>query len=253
MKKTLEWQIATLTEIRPETPNVKTLTFSLPSWDPHLPGQHYDIRLTAPDGYQTERSYSVASEPEREGEIDLTVERLEDGEVSPYLDDVLVVGDQVELRGPIGGYFVWEARLGGPLLLVGGGSGIVPLMSMIRHRGVAGSKAPVWLLYSARSPEDIIYGGELKRLNETNDGLDVIYTFTRQQPPGWSGYQRRIDAEMLREVIRPIEKPFRAYICGPTLLVESVANQLVQLGIADQNIRTERFGPTGPSLSGGGS
>lgn len=252
MKKTLEWQIATLTRIQPETPNVKTLTFSLPFWTPHLPGQHYDIRLTAPDGYQTERSYSIASEPERVGEIDLTIERLEDGEVSPYLNDVLVVGDQVELRGPIGGYFVWEARIGGPLLLVGGGSGIVPLMSMIRHRAFAGSKVPAWLLYSVRSPKDVIYADELKHLHETNNGLVVIYTFTRQQPPGWTGYQRRIDASMLGEVIRPIEKPFRAYICGPTLLVESVANHLVQLGTAPGNIRTERFGSTGPSLSGGG-
>jgi ferredoxin-NADP reductase len=249
MIKPLEWQIARLTRIRPETPTVKTLTFSLPSWNPHLPGQHYDIRLTAPDGYQTERSYSIASEPERTGEIDLTIERLQDGEVSPYLDDILVVGDLVELRGPIGGYFVWEARLGGPLLLVGGGSGVVPLMSMIRHRAVVGSKAPVWLLYSVRSPEEIIYADELKRLSADGDGLEVIYTFTRQSPPGWTGYQRRIDAQMLREVIGPIEASFRAYVCGPTLLVELVANQLVQLGIRPENVRTERFGPTGPSVS----
>jgi len=252
MKKTLEWQVATVTRTKPETPTVKTLTFSLPAWDPHLPGQHYDIRLTAPDGYQTERSYSIASEPERKGEIDLTVERLEGGEVSPYLDDVLVVGDQVELRGPIGGYFVWEARMGGPLLLVGGGSGVVPLMSMLRHRSVTGSKAPVWMLYSVRAPKDIIYADELNHLCEPSDGPEVIYTFTRQQPSGWTGYQRRIDAQMLSEVIKPIEKPFRTYICGPTLLVESVANQLVQIGIAPENIRTERFGPTGPSVSGGG-
>lgn len=252
MKKTLIWQVANLTRVHPETPTVKTLTFALPSWDAHLPGQHYDIRLTAPDGYQTERSYSIASEPERKGEIDLTVERLEGGEVSPYLDDVLTVGDQVELRGPIGGYFTWDAGMGGPLLLVGGGSGVVPLMSMIRHRAAVGSKAPVWLLYSARAPIEVIYADELKRLGETNDGVKIIYTFTRQQPTGWTGYQRRIDAQMLREVIKPIEKPFRAYICGPTLLVESVANQLVQLGMAPEHIRTERFGPTGPSLLGGG-
>jgi ferredoxin-NADP reductase len=250
-KKSFEWQIATVTGIKSETGTVKTLTFSLPFWTPHLPGQHYDVRLTAPDGYQTERSYSIASEPERNGEIDLTVERLEDGEVSTYLDDVLVVGDQLELRGPIGGYFVWEARMGGPVLLVGGGSGVVPLMSMIRHRHASESKAPVWLLYSARSPEEVIYADELNRLCEMKDGLEVIYTFTRQQPPGWTGYQRRIDAQMLHEVIHPINQPFRAYICGPTLLVESAANQLVQLGIAPENIKTERFGPTGPSVSGG--
>ncbi len=251
MKKTLEWQIATLTRIKPETSTVKTLTFSLPAWSPHLPGQHYDIRLTAPDGYQTERSYSIASEPEREGAIELTVERLEDGEVSPYLDDVLVVGDQVELRGPIGGYFVWEARIGGPLLLVGGGSGVVPLMSMIRHRAAMGSKVPVWLLYSVRDPMDVIHGEELNRLCDRHDGLEVIYTFTRQQPANWKGFSRRIDAQMLQEVIRPIEKPFRAYVCGPTLLVELVANQLVTLGIRPEYIRTERFGPTGPTRSGG--
>lgn len=252
MKKTLEWQIANLTRIKPETSSVKTLTFSVPSWSPHLPGQHYDIRLTAPDGYQTERSYSIASEPERLGEIDLTVERLDDGEVSPYLDDVLVVGDQVELRGPIGGYFVWEARMGGPLFLVGGGSGVVPLMSMIRHRAAVESKVPVWLLYSVRTPLEVIYYEELKRLGDTRDGLDVIFTYTRQQPEDWHGYSRRIDAQMLQEVIRPIDKPFHTYVCGPTLLVESVADHLVQLGIAPEFIRTERFGPTGPSLSGGG-
>lgn len=250
-KKTLEWQIATVTRINQETPTVKTLTFSLPVWRPHLPGQHYDVRLTAPDGYQTERSYSIASGPERNGEIDLTVERLEDGEVSPYLDDVLMVGDQLELRGPIGGYFVWEGRMGGPVLLVGGGSGVVPLMSMIRHRQAAGSKAPMWLLYSVRSPEEVIYADELMRFFDARDGLEVIYTYTRQQPPGWTGYQRRIDTQMLQEVIHPIKRLFHAYICGPTLLVESVANQLVQLGIAAENIRTERFGPTGPSVSGG--
>lgn len=251
MKKVLTWQIATLIRVHPETPTVKTLTFTLPFWSAHLPGQHYDIRLTAPDGYQTERSYSIASEPERAGEIDLTVERLEGGEVSTYLDDVLSVGDQLELRGPIGGYFVWDVHIGGPLFLVGGGSGIVPLMSMIRHRTVTKSKVPVCLLYSVRTPKEVIYADELKRLDGTNDGLKIIYTFTRQQPSGWTGYQRRIDAQMLSDVIQPIEKPFRAYICGPTLLVESVANQLVQIGIAPGNIRTERFGPTGPSDSGG--
>jgi len=248
MRKILEWQIATLTRVKAETPTVKTLTFSLPSWVPHFPGQHYDIRLTAPDGYQTERSYSIASEPERGGEIDLTVERLEDGEVSPYLDDVLMVGDQIELRGPIGGYFVWEAQMGEPLLLVGGGSGVVPLMSMVRHWAAAGSKVPVLLLYSVRSPEEVIYSDELNHLCEMRDGLRIFYTFTRQTPPGWTGYQRRIDAQMLHEVVSQISKPFRVYICGPTLLVETAANHLVQLGIAAENIRTERFGPTGPSL-----
>jgi ferredoxin-NADP reductase len=252
MRAVLEWQIATIQSIRAETPTVKTFTLAVPNWMPHRAGQHYDVRLTATDGYQAQRSFSIASEPERQGEIDLTIERLEDGEVSSYLHDVLSPGDQLEVRGPIGGYFVWEATLGGPLLLIAGGSGIVPLMSMIRHRARAGAQVPARLLYSVRTPEDVIYDEELRRLRAFNQGLEVFPTFTRSQPPDWTGYARRIDEQMLAEVIRPIEKPFRAYICGPTLLVESVANQLVQMGIAPENIRTERFGPTGPTLSGGG-
>src|SRR5215216_5077672 len=162
MKRPLEWQIATVTAITPETSNVKTLTLALPAWMPHRAGQHYDLRLTAPDGYQAQRSYSIASEPERTGEIDLTIERLPDGEISTYLHDVVVVGDLVELRGPIGGHFVWEARFGGPLLLVGGGSGVVPLMAMLRHRAAAGSDVRTRLLYSSRTPEDVIYADELE-------------------------------------------------------------------------------------------
>src|ERR671933_2735221 len=161
MRRQLEWQLATVTAIRDETPRVKTFTLALPDWTPHRAGQHYDLRLTSPDGYQAQRSYSIASAPERAGEIDLTVERLPDGEVSTYLHDVLVVGDLVELRGPIGGYFVWEAGLGGPLLLVAGGSGVVPLMAMIRHRAAAGAEVPTRLLYSSRSYEEIIYREEL--------------------------------------------------------------------------------------------
>ena len=161
----LEWQIASVVKVRQETQSVKTFTLALPKWVRHQAGQHYDVRLSAPDGYQAQRSYSIASNPEQKGEIELTVERLEEGEVSTYLHDILIVGDQVELRGPIGGYFVWEARMGGPLLLVAGGSGIVPLMAMIRHRHAAGSKVPVRLLYSSRSYEDIIYRDELERLH----------------------------------------------------------------------------------------
>lgn len=247
MKQTLEWQIATVTNLKQETPSIKTLTLSLPNWILHLPGQHYDIRLTAPDGYQTQRSYSIASDPLRIGEIDLTIERLEDGEVSTYLDDVLMVGDRVELRGPVGGYFVWEASMGGPILLIGGGSGVVPLMSMIRHREAVGSDIPTWLLYSVRSPQDVIYSDELNQLCNADKGLHVIFTFTRQQPPGWTGYSRRIDSQMLNEIAQPISRPFRAYICGPTLLVESAANQLVQIGVPPDQIRTERFGPSGPT------
>src|SRR5262245_50741971 len=182
MKRLLDWQIATITAIKPETATVKSLTLALPEWLPHRAGQHYDIRLTAPDGYQAQRSYSIASAPERAGEIELTIERLEDGEVSSYLHDVLVVGDQIELRGPIGGYFVWEAAIGGPLLLVAGGSGVVPLMAMLRHRMAAGASVATRLLYSSRTPDDVIYRDELESLQAAHDGLEVIHTFTRAQP-----------------------------------------------------------------------
>ncbi len=245
MKRALEWQIATLKAIRPETPKVKTFTFSLPDWQPHAAGQHYDIRLTAPDGYQAQRSYSVASEPERRGEIDLTVEWIEDGEVSSYLHQVLAVGDQVELRGPIGGYFVWREEMGGPLFLIGGGSGVVPLMSMLRHRARAGLTAPTRLLYSVRTPTDVIYARELEQLGRPGTGLEVFITFTRSLPPGWKGYARRIDREMLVEVMAPLGLSPKVYICGPTLLVEAAANHLTQIGLPSQLIRTERFGPTG--------
>ena len=247
MKKSLEWQIATVTRVMPETPRVKTLTLELPDWTPHRAGQHYDLRLTAPDGYQAQRSYSIASEPERTGEIDLTIERLEDGEVSSYLHDTLVEGDQIEVRGPIGGYFVWESRFGGPLLLVAGGSGIVPLMSMIRHRAAAGSGVRTRLLYSSRASVDVIYSAELMALGSRRDGLEIFHTFTRQKPAGWTGYARRIDLPMLNEVAGPLGTNFRAYICGPTLLVESAANALVQIGVPPSQVRTERFGPTGSS------
>ncbi len=243
--RVLEWQVAIVKAVRQETDHVKTITLALPGWVPHRPGQHYDVRLTAPDGYQAQRSYSVASEPERVGEIDLTVEALPDGEVSSYLCDVVVPGDQVEVRGPIGGYFVWEAGTAGPLLLVGGGSGVVPLMSILRHRRAAGSTVPARLLYSVRSPADVIYAAELDRLQAAGDGLQVIFTFTRSQPPGWPGYPRRIDEEMLGDVMRPLGAGLRAYVCGPSSLVENVANALVALGIAPGCVLTERFGPTG--------
>jgi len=245
VKRILEWQIATVKAIKQETPRVKSFTLALPDWTLHRAGQHYDIRLTAPDGYVAQRSYSIASEPERTGEIDLTVEKLDDGEVSSYMHDVLVEGDLVQVRGPIGGYFVWEVSMGGPLFLIGGGSGVVPLMSMVRHRAAAGSRVPVRLLYSSRTPADVIYAAELERLQANRDGLEVIYIFTREQPPGWTGYARRIDSEMLAEVAGPLGGAEQVYICGPTLLVEGAANGLVQDGIAPARIRTERFGPSG--------
>lgn len=245
MQPALVWQIGEVTRITTETPQTKTLTVALPEWMAHRPGQHYDVRLTAPDGYRTERSYSAASEPERAGEIDLTVERIDDGEVSPYLDDILMPGDRLEVRGPIGGYFVWDVSLGGPLLLIGGGSGVVPLMAMLRHRAAQQSRIPARLLYSTRSADDVIYRAELERLASGDRELEVFFTFTRQAPPGWTGYQRRIDPAMVREVARPLGDGVRAYVCGPTLLVEAVSNALVAMGLPAERIRTERFGPTG--------
>ena len=245
MKPTLKWQIASITAIRPETAKVKSFTLQLPEWMRHLSGQHYDVRLTAEDGYQTQRSYSIASEPEREGEVDITVERIEDGEVSTYLHDVLVPGDRIEVRGPIGGYFVWEASMTEPLLLIAGGSGVVPLMSMLRHRAAAGAKNPTALLYSSRNFEDVIYYNELEQLSKAGSGPQIFHTLTRSQPAGWKGYARRIDESMLREVAGPLGRSVQIFICGPTLMVESAANPLVKLGIDSNQIRTERFGPTG--------
>lgn len=247
MKSSLDWQIATVKAIKQETPTVKTFTLMLPSWQPHRAGQHYDLRFTAEDGYQAQRSYSIASEPERSREIDLTVERLEDGEVSGYMHDVLIPGDLIEVRGPIGGYFVWEAAYDGPVLLVAGGSGVVPLMSMIRHRFAAHASTPMRLLFSSRTPDDIIYAQELDAFASSQDGFEVFHTLTRQQPPGWKGYSRRIDATMLREVNNSFGGMSQVYICGPTLLVEAAANALAEIGIPPTQIRTERFGPTGTS------
>ena len=245
MRQPLDWQIATVRDIRPETANVKTFTLSLPNWTAHRAGQHYDIRLTAEDGYQAQRSYSIASEPERNGEIDLTVERIGDGEVSAYMHDVLTAGDRIEVRGPIGGYFVWEASMTEPLLLIAGGSGVVPLMSMLRHRAAAGAKNPTALLYSSRNFEDVIYYNELEQLSKAGSGPQIFHTLTRSQPAGWKGYARRIDESMLREVAGPLGRSVQIFICGPTLMVESAANALVKLGIDSNQIRTERFGPTG--------
>jgi ferredoxin-NADP reductase len=225
-----------------ETPRVKTIAFDVPDWPGHRAGQHVDVRLTAEDGYQAQRSYSIAS-PTSVTRIELTVERLEDGEVSPYLTDELQLSDEIELRGPVGGYFVWEPAQGGPLLLVAGGSGIVPLMAMVRTREAAGSDAETRLLFSSRGWDDVIYRDELERL--AGDGLTITHTLTRSQPSGWSGYARRVDADMLAEVgPRPAERPL-VYVCGPTPFVEAVAETLVQLGHEPHRVKTERFGPTG--------
>jgi ferredoxin-NADP reductase len=245
MASPIAWRLATIASVRDETPTVRSFTLRIPEWAGHRPGQHLDLRLTAADGYSVERSYSIASEPERSHEIDLTVERIEDGEVSPFLHDVARPGDQIEVRGPIGGYFVWEAALGGPLFLVAGGSGVVPLMAMLRHRALAGDSGAATLLFSSRHFEEIIYREELNRLASAGDHLTVVHTLTRSQPEGWSGYGRRIDERMLADTLAPLGTSARSYICGPTALVETAANALVRLGLPPDRIRTERFGPSG--------
>ena len=243
----IEWRAGTVIEVIDETTHAKTLVLDVPGWPGHAAGQHVDVRLTSEDGYQAQRSYSIASEPTR-STLSITIERLDDGEVSPYLTDALGVGDRLELRGPIGGYFVWEPSLSGPLFLVAGGSGIVPLMAMLRTRAAASearrASTPATLLYSSRSWDDIIYRAELARL--ANDpGVRVIHTLTRAQPPGWTGFTRRIDADMLTEVAPPASSRPHIYVCGPTPLVESVAQTLVELGHEPARVKTERFGPTG--------
>ncbi len=236
----LTWQVATVDEVVEETPRVRTIVLDVPDWPGHRAGQHLDVRLTAEDGYRAEREYSIASAP---GEpVAITVERLEDGEVSPYLCDELRPGDGLELRGPIGGYFVWDSRDGGPLLLVAGGSGVVPLRAMIRHRQRSGGKVPVRLLYSSRMLEDVIYRAELDQLG---DDIEVVHTLTREQPTGWTGYARRVDAALLGEVAWPADDGARAFVCGPTSFVEAVADGLVQLGYPAGRVKTERFGATG--------
>ena len=235
----LTWQTATVSAVMDETPAVRSLSFEVPDWAGHRAGQHLDIRLTADDGYRAERSYSIASAP---GEpVAITVERLDDGEVSPYLTQDVQPGDEIEIRGPIGGYFVWD---GGavPLLLLAGGSGVVPLRAMLRHRSRVGSSVPVRLLYSVRSLPDVIYRPEL---SAEPDGVQVIYTLTRQQPPGWTGYARRVDPAMIGEVAWPVAQAPLAYVCGPTNFVEGVAADLVALGYPPQRVKTERFGATG--------
>jgi ferredoxin-NADP reductase len=236
----LTWRVATVAEVRSETPRVKTIVLDVPGWTSHRGGQHVDIRVTAEDGYQAERSYSIASAPTA-SPLELTIERIDDGEVSPYLTDEARPGDQLEVRGPIGGYFVWNGDGGGPILLVGGGSGVVPLMSMVREREAEGSGVATRLLYSARTWADVIYRDELETRN--HGGLDVVYTLTRSQPDGWTGYGRRVDRRVLEEVA-PRDLAL-AFVCGPTTFVETVAASLVELGHDPARVKTERFGPTG--------
>jgi ferredoxin-NADP reductase len=233
------WRVAEVRETIRETPSASTLLFDVPGWPGHRAGQHVDLRLTAEDGYQATRSYSIGSAPEDDG-VALTIERFDDGEVSPYLVDEAQPGDQVEVRGPIGGWFVWTVEQGGPLFLVAGGSGIVPLMSMLRHRANAGSDAEARLLLSARREPHVIYAAELPAL-----GVETAITYTREAPAGWTGYARRVDRDMLAEAGFAPERRPRVFVCGPTGFVEGVADELVALGHAASRIRTERFGATG--------
>jgi ferredoxin-NADP reductase len=228
------WRVATVRETVRETPSATTLVLDVPGWPGHRAGQHVDLRLTAEDGYTATRSYSLSSAPGDPPAV--TVERLDDGEVSPYLVDDAQPGDELELRGPVGGWFVWEPAHGGPLQLVGGGSGLAPLMSILRHHRRSGGDAEVRLLLSARGPQDVLFAGEL---------VDPVITYTREAPPGWTGYARRFDRAMLEEATIPPEREPRNYVCGPTGLVEAVAADLVAIGHDPSRIRTERFGATG--------
>jgi ferredoxin-NADP reductase len=234
----ITWLTASVAGDVQETPRVRTLDLDVPSWAGHRAGQHLDVRLTAEDGYQAERSYSIASAPGNG--VQLTIERLDDGEVSPYLVDDAREGDQFEVRGPIGGYFVWDGDEPGPVLLIAGGSGVVPLMAIARHRARIGSTTPMKLLYSSRTWDDVIYRDELEKL-----GIDVVHTLTRAQPPDWTGYSRRIDVDMLREVAWAASESPRVYVCGSTRFVDAAADGLLELGYEANWIRTERFGATG--------
>ena len=223
---------------------MRSVTFETPAWAGHMAGQHVDIRLTADNGYQAQRSYSIASPAGRAPRVELTVECVSGGEVSPFLIEELRAGDTIELRGPIGGYFTWNPGISLPLMLIAGGSGVVPLMSMLRTRSQAGSKVPATLLYSSRSVEDIIYRDELE-LAANRDGFDLVHTLTRGAPAGWKGQTRRVDRDMLAQYgFQPAEEP-QIFVCGPTSFVETVADQLVSLGHGESAIKTERFGPTG--------
>ncbi|GAB3575357.1 ferredoxin reductase [Amycolatopsis endophytica] len=237
----LAWRVGRLAEGRDETPTARTLVLDVPGWPGHLAGQHVDIRLTAEDGYSTTRTYSLASPTDGE-RIEITVQRVPDGEVSPFLTEVFTVGDPVELRGPVGGWFVWRPASPDPVLLIAGGAGIVPVMAMIRARRQVGGRAPFKLLYSVRTPEDVYYADELRR---PEPGLDVTVLYTRKAPDGWPGEPHRIAVADVNTAGWPAEFSPQCFVCGPTGFVETVANVLVALGHDPRRVKTERFGPSG--------
>jgi ferredoxin-NADP reductase len=240
----LTWLVGQLAAVREETATARTLVLDVPGWPGHLPGQHVDVRLTAEDGYSTERSYSIASAPGGT-RLELTIQRLDDGEVSPYLTEVFALGNPLELRGPIGGYFVWHPDEPQPVLLIGGGSGVVPLMAMARTRAATGGTAPMRLIYSTRSPATLLYAAELQRLAAPGSGLNIDIAYTREAPAGWAGPVGRLDARRLLDLAGPPAAGQQCFVCGPTGFVESAAHLLVGQGLADRQIRTERFGPSG--------
>jgi ferredoxin-NADP reductase len=237
VRRRLSWEVATVATVTDETDSVRTIALDLPDWPGHQAGQHLDVRLTAEDGYSAERSYSIAS---ADGEpVAITVERLDNGEVSPYLTQELRPGDQMEVRGPIGNWFTWGPHDGGPLLLIAGGSGVVPLRAILRHRQRSGSNVPARLLYSSRSLEDVIYRDEL---DQYRGNAEVRYTLTRRQPPRWSGFSGRVDGAMLDRIAWPASQRPLAFVCGPTPFVEAVAELLVTRHYPESRVKTERFG-----------
>src|SRR5215472_15878130 len=239
------WRVGTVVALHDETATARTIALEVPDWPGHLAGQHVDVRLTAPDGYSAARSYSIASAPNTEKRLEITVERLPDGEVSPYLTQVVAAGDRLELRGPIGGWFVWRIQQTEPVQLIAGGSGIVPLMGMIRSRASAGSTAPFRLLYSVREPGAAFYRDELQAISEGFDSVTLTYAYTRSTPRGWPRPPGRIDASVIAETTWSSKLIPTCYVCGPTSFVESTAALLVAYGNRPDKIRTERFGPTG--------
>jgi ferredoxin-NADP reductase len=240
----MSWRVATVVALRHQSPTARSIVLDVPGWPGHAAGQHVDVRLTAPDGYTAVRSYSIASAVDGD-RVELTVEQLPDGEVSPYLGSELIVGDAIEIRGPIGGWFVWRPDQREPIQLIAGGSGVVPLVAIARSHAAAGSRSPIRLLYSVREPSSVLHASEIEDLASRNGGLILTYAFTRSAPPGWDRPPGRVDAELLADSTWPAELAPTCYVCGPTSFVESVADLLVEAGHDPARVRTERFGPTG--------